>query len=480
MTRFVIVITLALTVLLSVAFTVEMGLAQTIGEPTATRPNILVVMTDDLDNSLMEYMPETRRLVGDQGMTFSRFFVSLSLCCPSRATFLTGRYAHNHGVITNEPGGHALFEPHERQTLVTELQRLGYRTGLLGKYFNAYGQTLGEPPWPIPPGWSVWKVLVPPSPGGGYFTSFTNNESGQRIEYRDEDYHTDVIAGQAEQFIREQLGPWFLFVSPVAPHTPSPPARRHENVPVILGAWSPSFDEEDISDKPRWIHRFRRFDPARIAAAELLRTKRARAVMAVDEMIERLVRTLEKTGQLANTHIVFTSDNGYHFGEHRIPHGKQTPYDASIRVPLLWRGPGVSTGITRTLAVNVDLAPTFLHLAGGVRPTWMDGRYLSGALRGGGTGRRVVLLEHPVPSPLGVPRFYGLRTARYTYVYNYDTREQELYDHVTDPDEMTNVAGTNLCARAFRERARTLTKCAGARCRRLEAEPIRCGGGANP
>jgi arylsulfatase A-like enzyme len=441
------------------------------------RPNFLIVMADDLDFSLMEYMPRTRALIADQGMAFARFFVSVSLCCPSRATLLTGRYAHNHGVTDNVPpeGGYIQFRPHENQTLATELQRRGYRTGLIGKYFNGYGEVIGEPPWPVPPGWSVWRARV--GVGRGYYYGFTINSQGQKVAYTREHYHTDVTALQAEAFIRGAAAtPWFLLVTPIAPHEPAAPARRHQDAPVTLARRPASFNERDVTDKPEWVRLRERLGRNVIADLDARQTQRARATMAIDEMVERLVHVLDETGQIGRTHIVFTSDNGYHMGEHRVRQGKRTAYEESIRVPLLWRGPSVRRGVTSVLALNVDLAPTIMRYAGGPRPTWMDGRIMQGVLHGDAPNdpRIVALIEHPVAGS-DVPAYYGARTADYTYV-EYETGERELYDHRTDPAQLVNIVGTApaCLVERLRSRARALAVCITDACRELEALPVAC------
>jgi len=361
------------------------------GAAPVVRPNIIVILTDDQDLTLgsLDYMPRTRNLIARQGMTFSNYFVPLSLCCPSRSTILTGLYPHNHKVYTNFPpdGGYERFDERglEEETLATALHSAGYRTALIGKYLNGYP---GDRPasW-VPPGWDEWASPVAGSPYAAY--RFTLNENGKTVKYGSttEDYMTDVLAGKATAFVRSAAGsgqPFFLFLATYAPHKPSTPAKRHAGLfPDLKAPRTPSFNEADVGDKPDRIRRMPRLTPAQIGTIDTLYRKQMLSLQAVDEAVAGLVKALQETGQLANTYIVFTSDNGFHMGQHRLEPGKYTPYETDVHVPLLVRGPGVAAGSrTGALAVSVDLAPTLAGLAGVKLPIDADGRSLVPLLRG--------------------------------------------------------------------------------------------------
>jgi len=468
----------------------------------ASPPNIVLILTDDQDLTLgsLDFMPRTRELIGRQGMTFANHFVPLSLCCPSRATILTGLYPHNHHVYTNFPpdGGFERFDElgYDGKTLATALHAAGYRTALIGKYLNGY--PAGESKAYVPPGWDEWASPVAGSPYSAY--RYTLNENGDSIKYGSgaEAYMTDVLAGKATAFVRGAAGsgqPFFLYLATYAPHNPSTPARRHAGLfPDLKAPRTPSFDEADVGDKPQRIRGRPRLTAGQIADIDARYRKQMRSLQAVDEAVAALVKALQETGQLADTYIVFTSDNGFHLGQHRLEPGKYTPYETDVHVPLLVRGPGVPAGGTATLLTSsVDLAPTLAALAGINLPVNADGRSLVPLLHGQTPAgwRQVVLLEQfafpPAPpknktlEPLDLqdektanyPAHHGVRAADFKLV-EYGTGEREVYDLRNDPDELTNLR--QQVPRAWMNRlaqlARDLGSCAGEACRRLEAQPV--------
>ncbi|HST42532.1 MAG TPA: sulfatase, partial [Conexibacter sp.] len=357
----------------------------------ARRPNVIVVMTDDQTVADLATMPRTRALLGGAGVTFDRSFSSYPVCAPSRATFLTGQYAHNHGVmgIYRPTGGYSRFDA--GNALPVWLQEAGYDTIHLGKYINGYGTDV---PATQPPGWSEWYGAIDPSTYRMW--GYSLNENGTVRTYgtpREEDprlYQTDVLAGHALRAIErraEQERPFFMSLAFLAPHHESAALRqatgqvvraapRHAGARAAgRAATSPAFDEADVSDKPSFIRRRHRLAPAEAVGIERRLHERRRSLMSVDEAVEQLVATLRRTGQLEHTYILFTSDNGYLQGEHRVPAGKVLPYEAAARVPLLIRGPGLAAGArTRALVSNVDLAPTILELAGAAPGKRLDGR----------------------------------------------------------------------------------------------------------
>jgi N-acetylglucosamine-6-sulfatase len=442
--------------------------AQT-GEP---QPNVVVVMTDDQDRRSLSVMRAVRDKLTEQGTKFTSFFATFPLCCPSRATFLSGQYAHNHGVDFEReitPAGFSEFD--DRGTLPVSLKRAGYRTGYIGKYLNGYGT--GDPLY-IPPGWSHWQAAVKSSATQMY--GYTLNENGELRQFGEQrrDYQTDVYARKAEGFIRDSAGrpsPFFLTVAPSAPHVeddrnadPNPrPAPRH------LGSFSDrplprpeSFDEADVSDKPSFVQDAPRID----AEGEQRLTERYRArlgsLRAVDEMVARIVDTLRDTGELASTYVIFTSDNGYMLGEHRLTK-KVWLYEESAGVPMILRGPGVPAGKVRTQVTgNIDLAPTILDVTGAERLREMDGRSIMAFAqsRRRGTGRDI-LLENGASA--------AVRTPTHMYAEHYGTgagTERELYDLAADPLQLESFHDQDPVLQSQLEaRLRELENCQDEQCR---------------
>jgi len=467
-------------------------------------------MTDALDWRSMPMLPGIRQAMADAGTSFSSFFVNDSLCCPSRTTILRGQYLHNHQVISNLPpdGGFTKFmeEGLEDSTIATWLQDAGYRTALLGKYLNGYPDAAD--PGYIPKGWTRWYVPAGGVPYSEY--DYDLNENGRIVAYGHEprDYMTDVLARKAAAFVREEAArsrPFFMYLAPYNPHKPYTPAPRYEH--ALAGVEMPvpaSFDEADVSDKPEWIRREEPIRPKRVAELDAIRRKRVESMLAVEDMVRDLIAALDETGQLANTYIFFTSDNGYHIGEHRLSVGKQSPYEEDIRVPLIVRGPGVPAGaVLDHLVGNVDLAPTFAELAGVEAPDFVDGRSFAPLLRPGppapAAWRGAYLVEHlrndtgtESPSTVGpvhgttpgtleppdshahengkpVPTFTAIRTLGGIYV-EYHDGERELYDLASDPDEMDNAAATTDPVKLEQLSAwlHALETCSGAGCRTAE------------
>ena len=464
-------------------------LAAGCGPPTGVlqapdRPNVILILTDDLDARLLDEhladYPNIRKLASE-GTTFSNAFVTDPLCCPSRATILRGQYAHNHRIVGNwwPRGGSRKFRVLGlgRSTLATWLQDESYRTVLIGKYMNDYFGTR------VPVGWDDWYAIA------GNFRSTDLNENGRIVSYEPKRHHLDdVLAQKAVGYVRDTSAdeqPFFMWLGTKAPHAPAIPAPRHKNTFLDARlARPPSFNEHDVSDKPEWIRDNPPLKPKRIAAMNSLYRDRLRSMLAVDDMIGRLVEALTESGELDNTYIFFTSDNGWHAGEHRLTPGKWTAYEEDIRVPLIVRGPGVAEGRTLShLVLNNDLAPTFADLAGVGVPSFVDGRSLKPLLSAEPTPeeewRRAFLVEaaaerrsppshladegsiqplltgDPLPEgwrqaaragvwsqeDWGRPGLKAVRTEQYLYV-EYGTGERELYDLRKDPDQLDNRYGT--------------------------------------
>ncbi|HEX5717330.1 MAG TPA: sulfatase [Thermoanaerobaculia bacterium] len=408
------------------------------GAAATERPNVLVILTDDQTLESMRVLEKTQRLLGQEGTTFANAFVSYPVCCPSRATLLTGQYAHNHKVMANKPpdGGYGRFD--HSNTLPVWLQATGYETAHVGKYLNGYKGP------EVPPGWSHWFGLSDPSTYELY--DYTVIDGGKRVQYGDaeEDYQTDVLAARAEEILREMEEPFFLSVAPVAPHLERSdetgkgiaprPAKRHigrfANEPLPPGA---SFNEADVQDKPPHIQKLRPLGEAR--KAQILRTYRAQleSLLAIDDLVERLVDTLEETGQLDRTVILFTSDNGFYHGQHRIPEGKLLPYEEAIHVPLIVRGGGFPAGATALQPVsNVDLAPTIVALTGAAARRKMDGRHLLPVALDPSFGKDRALFFEVLSRNKSRPSYEAIRTDRWMWI-EYRNGSRELYDIQADP-----------------------------------------------
>lgn len=463
------------------------------GEPIESPPpSIVLIVTDDEDLAIHEFMPKTRELLHDRGTTFDNFFVSYSFCCPSRASILRGQYAHNTHIVGNEPpwGGHEKFRllGLEESTVATWLQDAGYRTAMVGKYLNRYVPERDG----VPPGWNEWYV------GGNAHPSYnyTLNENGQVVTYGDrpEDYLNDVLTEKAVQVIRNASAaaePFFLYVLPYTPHSPSVAAPRHEGMFAEAQLpRTPAFDEADVSDKPAFIRMIPPLDEEDIGRLEREYRRRLASLQGVDDMVARIVEELEAARVLENTYVIYSSDNGFHLGEHRLPAGKDFAYEEDIRVPAVVRGPGVPAGARiDAMVLNNDFAPTFAEIAGIEPPEFVDGRsFLPLFDDTEQPWRESFLIERrqlesqyiDLAERLGMPKdqldrsaeFDAIRTTGWTYI-EYGTGERELYDLARDPHQLDNVVETAdpALVEALARRLAELRTCSGADCRRLEDLP---------
>ena len=440
-------------------------------------PNFVIVLTDDQEPSSVAAMKQVRTEIGALGVSFEHAFASVPECCPSRVSLLTGQYAHNHGVLSNEPpdGGFNGFA--DANTLPVWLEDAGYRTAYVGKYLNGYGwDALGNDPAYVPPGWSRWAALTNHTEYQMY--GYTLNENGGLVDYGDEpaDYQTDVLAERANRFIAKSAGrrPFFLTVAPTAPHdegvlegqqvprNPRPAPRHEGRFERRQLPRGPAFNEADVSDKPSFIKRDPELTEAEVDELTLLHRSRLESLLAVDDLVGRLLATLRRTGELERTIFVFTSDNGFVLGEHRQT-GKEVVYEESAGVPLLIRGPGFGRGETQTRPVsNVDLVATMVELSGVEAGVVLDGVSLAGEATDVAS-RPPVLIEM-----LTKREFAAIRTPRYVLA-EYDRGGTELYDLRTDPDQLDNLRKDSRY-RGVRRRLSTqlarLRDCAGESCRR--------------
>ncbi|MGH3327642.1 MAG: sulfatase family protein [Streptomycetales bacterium] len=448
------------------------------------RPNILLIETDDQTVESLRVMDNVRRLLVRRGTTFTNSYVSWPLCCPSRATVLTGQHAHNHGVIGNSAPRGGYYKLDSTNTLPVWLRRAGYRTAHLCKYLNQYGT---RNPREVPRGWSEWRGSVDPTTYN--YLDFTLNENGRLRRYRGR-YQTDVYAKKAAAMVRRGASgkrPFFTWVAFTAPHTgrphePGDPrmstpavADRHRNAfarrPVPRDR---AFNEANVSDKPRHIRRLPHIGEGTRAAIQESYRQRLEALLAVDEAVARILRALRETGEARNTIVAFTSDNGFFHGEHRVSRGKNLLYEPSARVPLILRGPGIPDGVTRTQPIsNIDLAPTFVQAARARPGRVPDGRSLLPLAQNPHAGQgRPVLLEGFSVNRYRLSRYAAVRTPRYFYAeYHYQNgkpRGAELYDMRRDPHQLRSRHADQAYA-AIRARLagqlRGLRECEGAACR---------------
>lgn len=527
--------------------------------PAGPRPNIVLIQTDDqtLDQLYASIapagtpiyaMPNTLSLIAERGVTFSRYYVSYPLCCPSRVSLLTGRYAHNNNVRGNNPpnGGSVGFASRGAwsNNLATWLQAAGYRTVHIGKWLNGYG----DPPYDdgsyVPPGWSAWHSVLNADTHHYFYGYKLNNngviegpygdsgswetrEYGQRDDFGCPDaplnglpclHLTDVLTRIAtEEMLGTPAGkPFYLQLDYTAPHgdfrRPAGPEPTPRNYDLFAGAPLPrkrseGLNEGNVNDKPRFIRAAPYVSPQELRTYRVYYQKTLDSLRDIDDGVKRIVDTLGAMGQLRNTYVIFLSDNGFFFGEHRLTGGKFLAYEPSTHVPLLIRGPGIKPGtVTGELAANIDIAPTILELARANATKSIDGRSLvpymkdttlrsrrailfesfveetdvqpnaeqlrggaSSAAAGASAARRAAAGggDGATASIVAPPKDYvGIRYGPYKYI-EWPSGEKELYDLTKDPNELNNrVRDRNLAPiRGFLHRhLRRLAKCVGREC----------------
>jgi arylsulfatase A-like enzyme len=456
--------------------------AQSSPEPEPPPPNIVVIMTDDQSASTMteKFMPLTHDLLVEPGTVFRNFVATTPICCPSRATFYTGQYAHNNGVFQNTPGYAGLKE--KENVLPVWLRQAGYRTALVGKFMHGYEDAVDPASTPAP-GYTDWFGFLVNS-----YYRYVVSEDGAPVRYGNDpqDYATSVINRRALKLIHdyaEEDDPFFIHVAHVAPHSHRTKGsicdKSAQPAPRDVGRYSraifpdpapPSFNEADVLDKPAFIDRLRRLTPEDIQ--ELKRKYRCRvaSLRQIDRGVKAIVRELDDADELANTILILTGDNGYFEGQHRLRRGKGLPYEESILQPLVMRVPsryltdGRPVQAVPEIVATIDLAPTLLELAGAEPCTdagacrTLDGRSLVPLLEGetSGFGRRGVLIEYRAPrgsggrsAEGGACEYAAIRTeealyARYTVIENdagacVTDLEIEHYDLRDDPFEVDNL-----------------------------------------
>lgn len=416
----------------------------------ATEPaNVVMILLDDARLDDLATMPNVASLIGNMGATFAQAYTPFPLCSPDRATLLSGQYAHNHGVLRNDEsvGGFTAFD--DSQTIATWLDE-AYETGFVGKYLNGYGAN-GTSRY-VPPGWDEWHAagksevyVTPRINDNGVVTAYT----GQ--------YFPDVVANSAVNFLESSAAnpdPFFLLASFSPPHNGTPVeagdptgyatpnvGTRHANAfddrPLVMG---PAFNEQVIADKPVKPNLLTQ---SQIRGITELDQQRRESLLYVEDAVARIVQTLQASGELENTYIIFTSDNGFLLGEHRLT-GKGNPYQESVQVPLLIRGPGIPAGtVVQQHAGAQDIAPTVLAMTGqtGAEGTFpIDGLNLLPLIPDPTLhADRPIVLEGPM-NAAGVYQYHGIRTPEWKYVER-ATGRVELYDMIRDPYELSNRAG---------------------------------------
>lgn len=385
----------------------------------AKPPNFVFILVDDLRWDALgstglawSKTPNIDR-IGREGMTFRNAFVTTPLCSPSRASYMTGQYAHKHGVVGNTPAGEPLS--HKLTTFPKLLQNAGHETAYVGKWH------MGMDDSPRP-GFNRWVSFK----GQGRYENPPMNIDGKQVE--DTGYMTDLLSKHAAEFIEAKRSkPFCLCVAHKAVHGPFTPAERHKDW-FANDTPPPRANREGPQERHQEIAR-----------------NQMRCLAAIDDGVGRIREALEKSGELDNTVFVFTSDNGYFWGEHGFG-DKRWAYDESLRIPLLVRYPALVRAGSKSdsLVLNIDIAPTFLHLAGVEVPKSMDGRSLKEPLRGNRrTWRTSFLAEYFKETNFPrVPTWRAMREARHKYVhYPEGERPDELFDLTKDPLEMTNLAG---------------------------------------
>jgi N-acetylglucosamine-6-sulfatase len=443
-------------------------------------PNVLVIMTDDMRYDELAYVPVVRQQVLDRGLLWTNAFSTTPLCCPARASFFTGKLEHNHGVLSHrKPWGYQAFD--DSHTLAIALRQQGYQTGFVGKYLNGYGPDapreaprLAHSFTYVPNGWTDWRGSVDDTPfpdgdsrdGGTYnYRRMTLNVNGHLVGHRGE-YSADVVTDNTNAILRrfhQKPAPWFVVVNPVAPHFGGPPEQDdplpgfktparpdwvknlYDDVIVRAPGIPTGPTEADVSDKVSSTRKRTELGPVDRKSVTEIARQRAESLRALDRSLTSVFDQLEQSGELANTLIVFTSDNGYMLGEHHWRQGKTVGYDPSYRIPMLMAGPGVPHGVRSTPITLVDLSATILRWTGASLPD-VDGRSMvADVARDHGWNRPLVYESRftGMHYRAGVEGFdqrtaIGVRTARYMFV-RYANGQSELFDLLKDPLEMRSV-----------------------------------------
>ena len=456
--------------------------AKALPASAAAGPNFVLILVDDFSMNLMpddlddlaKSMPNLARMRAE-GMTFDNYFVTDSLCCPSRTSIFTGLLPHNSGVITNtgKDGGLGAFMIHgdDAKSFAVALHNGFYATAMMGKYLNGYeAETSG-----IPQGWSEWAVA-----GNAYANfNYTINHNGEVISPKP--HMTDELSALGQDFIANaSSGPFFMELATFSPHSPYTPPRRYADAfPNVTYPRTPAYAARPDANAPQWLQDIPPLERRFQNRIEEIYRLRVQSVKGVDDMIGDIRKSLEELGLSEDTYVIFTSDNGYHLGEFSLRAGKMTPFDTDIKVPLVVVGPGVAPGSRNDdITMNIDLHPTFLELAGLPPSPSVDGHSLAPLLQGQpGPRRNIALVEHKQSAPSAddpdmaepkagdPPTYVAMRMPDALYVEYLDgSGEVGYYDMTTDPDQLHNIAPDLSPARlkALHEAITANHACAGA------------------
>jgi N-acetylglucosamine-6-sulfatase len=411
------------------------------------RLNVVVILSDDERTDGTSVMKNVQTLLADHGVTFTDAHVTTSMCAPSRASILTGLYAHHTGVTDNfGPRSYPAFRAaDESNDLPVWMHAAGYQTALVGKYVNAY--TDGFVHHSIPPGWDDWQVMDSVPMQAYYNYSINNNGHLEHYGSKPSDYSTNVLANKAVRFIKRAHHPFFLYFAPVAPHLPAIPApgdqKKLENIAPLH---DPAFNQRNIGKEPwRFWHK-----DMLSAAAELyinhVRERQEESLLALDRSVRGVVQALRARHELDRTVILYTSDNGFLWGEHRLG-GKVWPFEESTHVPMIVRTPWTTTPMRNNQPVlNIDVASTISALAGVTPGLPQDGKSFVPFLHGQQAPWRHAWLEEYLGKDLlhkgGPPPYTAVQTRRNLYV-EYKNGWRELYNLRKDPWELNNLAGNS-------------------------------------
>ncbi len=400
------------------------------GGQTETRPNILLILTDDQrPGETMKALKKTRRWLARTGVTYANAFVTTPLCCPSRGSILTGRYAHNHDVVDNQKP----YRLDQDSTLQRYVHDSGYLTGFVGKLLNGWEPTRN------PPHFDRWSLFSPLEFAHGYRNNLFNINGQMKTVNT---YSTDYLGKRARSILRWFEGqderPWLMLLWPFAPHGPFVPAKKYQDAKVPRWQPSPAILESDRSDKPAYLQtKFRSLKTARN-----IRRNQLRMLMSVDDMVEAVRQELGRLGERERTLVVFMSDNGYVWGEHGWI-DKRLPYTNAIQVPLVirWAGHLPGGAVDTRLATNLDLAATLFDAAGVTPGHPLDGRSLLDPW-----GRDRLFLEYWFNGESTIPTWRSIRTGAYQYIETYQEgtgaiASREYYDLLSDPFQLTNLLG---------------------------------------
>ncbi len=417
--------------------------APAVSTVSSAQPNIILILSDDQRADDLASMTKLATLT-EESTRFTKAYVTTPLCCPSRSSILSGQYAHNHGVLGNtDPYGFKAFK--DSETIATWLQDAGYKTALIGKYLNGYANTKGEY---IPPGWDTFLAFVK---GPNYFKytieNFVDGIDKGLLRYgsEEENYSTGILTQNAIDFLENtevnDEQPFFLYFTPYAPHEPATPPEKYKNIAANIDPTSfPSYNEEDVSDKSTLVKDLPLISQEDQEKLENYGSLTAGALKDLDDGINKIIETLKSKNELENTVIIYMADNGLQWGEHRLVLTKNAPYEESIHVPMVIYDGRAPTGQTiDEFALNIDISPTLLDLAGLTIPDNVDGQSLTQLINGKKDAWRTSFLTEAWGNKREGENFTGVHQGQWSY-FDFGSGQIELYDLNVDPYQLNNLA----------------------------------------